>query len=235
MNGALLFFPALAILVWLTIFSNKLTVAAGLTGGFIATALYLGTGYLSVLLPGVFFVMGTIATSWKFSRKAEQGYAEKNMGKRDMFQVIANAGVAGILGIIAWIYPQYEELLLLMIAASMSAATADTLSSELGTIYGSGFFNIITFKPDTRGENGVVSIAGLLIGVAGSFAIGLVYSIITSFNWRYLCIILIAGTLGNIIDSLTGATLERSGKLKNNSVNFINTLAAALIGWILFF
>jgi len=37
-----------------------------------------------------------------------------------------------------------------------------------------------------------------------------------------------AGTVGGIVDSLLGATLERRGLLNNDGVNFTNTLAGAL-------
>jgi len=40
--------------------------------------------------------------------------------------------------------------------------------------------------------------------------------------------------LGNLFDSVIGATFERNGLIGNNFVNFLNTLFAALIGFILF-
>ena len=235
MPGAFLLFVILAPLILITVYAGKLTMPGALMGGLIAIALYLGTGFSSLVLLGSFFLLGTLATSWKFKQKAIHGFAEKNHGKRDIFQVIANGGVAGLLACLALIFPQHNELILLMIASSFSAATADTLSSELGTLYGSRFFNVITFNPDTRGENGVVSPEGLLIGLAGSCVIATIYAVFYIFEWNYLLIIIVAGTAGNIIDSITGATLERNGKLQNNGVNFINTLSAALIGWLLYF
>jgi len=235
MPGAFLFFLILALLILITVYAGKLTMPGALMGGLIAIALYFGSGFSSLALLGSFFLLGTMATSWKFKQKAQHGFAEKNHGKRDIFQVIANGGVAGLLACIALIFPRHNELILLMIASSFSAATADTLSSELGTLYGSRFFNVITFNPDTRGENGVVSPEGLLIGLAGSCVIATIYAGLNILEWRFVLIIVVAGTAGNIIDSITGATLERNGKLQNNAVNFINTLSAALIGWMLFF
>ncbi|MFP9180966.1 hypothetical protein ACLI2M_15835, partial [Enterococcus faecalis] len=44
--------------IWL----QKLTVAAAITGGFIGFLLYWGTGYTGLLLMALFFVLGTIAT-----------------------------------------------------------------------------------------------------------------------------------------------------------------------------
>ena len=40
--------------------------------------------------------------------------------------------------------------------------------------------------------------------------------------------IVLAGTVGNLVDSIIGATWERRGVIKNDAVNFLNTLAASL-------
>ena len=140
--------------------------------------------------------------------------------------------MAGIPGLLVWFFPEQRELLQLMMAAALASATADTLSSELGTVYGKRFYNILSFKNDKRGENGVVSIEGTLIGIFGSILIAVVYAI--GFGWNsQLGWIVIAGTFGNIADSILGATLERKNYLKNDAVNFINTVIAALTVFVL--
>ena len=50
---------------------------------------------------------------------------------------------------------------------------------------------------------------------------------------RRLPPIVLAGTAGNLADSLLGALFERGGILNNNAVNFLNTLTAALLGYVL--
>jgi len=120
-----------------------------------------------------------------------------------------------------------------MIACSLSAATADTISSELGSLYGKKFLNIITFRADRRGENGVVSIEGFVFGILGSSLIAIAYGITEEFRWKDMLIIVIAGTIGNLVDSVLGATLERNGKIKNDGVNFLNTVSASIFALIL--
>ncbi len=117
-------------------------------------------------------------------------------------------------------------------AASLASATADTLSSELGTVYGKRFYNILTLRRDKRGENGVISIEGTIFGIAGSAFIALIYAAQFRLDHHFTLIIL-AGTLGNITDSILGATLERKNRIGNNAVNFLNTLTAALVALIL--
>ena len=82
--------------------------------------------------------------------------SEKDQGRRNSFQVLANGGMAGLLGLVAFLFADYQYLMLILIASCFSAAAADTLSSELGSLYGKKFLNILTLRKDNRGENGVV-------------------------------------------------------------------------------
>ena len=217
----------LAVGAWLSVKTRKLTGVAGLTGFIVGMLIFAGAGYTGIAMLGTFFLFGTAATSWGMSRKQRLGLAEKNKGRRTAGQVIANAGVAAVLGLLVVALPAPADVFKLMMAASLASATADTLSSELGNVYGKKFYNIVTFKRDTRGLDGVVSIEGTLIGITGSLCIALVYAIGYGFNIQLLLII-IAGTIGNLFDSILGATLERKRYLNNNAVNFSNTAMAAV-------
>jgi uncharacterized protein (TIGR00297 family) len=159
---------------------------------------------------------------------------EKKDSTRTAGQVLANGGVAGLLGLLAPFFPEKAAALQVMLAASLASATADTLSSELGVVYGRRFYNICTFKNDVRGRDGVVSWEGTLAGLAGSAIIALLYALSFGFSLNLLWI-LIAGTAGNFFDSILGATLERAQRLNNNAVNAMNTAFAAGVTAILLF
>ena len=127
---------------FISVKSGKLTVAAAITGIVLSFFIYTGAGYFGVAMLAAFFMLGTFATSWKMNTKEALGFAEKNKGKRKAGQVLANAGVAGIAGLLTLIFPAQATMLRLVMAASIASATADTLSSELGMLYGRNFFNM---------------------------------------------------------------------------------------------
>jgi uncharacterized protein (TIGR00297 family) len=210
-----------------TVAIKKLTVAASIAGGIVGALVYIGAGYVGVAMVAAFFVLGTTATSWKIKSKERLKIAERDKGRRTAGQVLANAGVAALLGLLILIFPLYTVLFHVMMAASLASATADTMSSELGNLYGTKYYNILTLKKDARGLDGVISAEGTLIGIAGSILIATVYAIGFSFDISFLWIV-IGGTVGNIADSVLGATLERRNYLNNNAVNFLNTLVGAI-------
>ena len=210
-----------------SIAAKKLTVPAAITGGLLGVLIYAGIGWTGVALMSSFFILGSGATGWKKRAKQNLGLKPENKSGRTTGQVLANGGAGGLLGLIAIIYPQSSAVCLLLAAGAFSSATADTMSSELGSVYGHRFYDILTFKNGRRGDDGVISIEGTLAGLCGSVVIAVVYSVATIWGWNFLWIV-IAGTIGNLADSYLGATLERKGIIRNDAVNFLNTLAGAL-------
>lgn len=210
----------------LSVWFKKLTLLAALTGGILSFFIFKGAGFPGLLMMTIFFVTGVGVTSWQWDKKLRNGLAEDDKGRRKPGQVLANAGLPAIAGLMTFYNTFFEGNAPLIIAACFASAMADTVSSELGIIYGSRFYNILNFKKSQRGLNGVVSLEGTLLGVAGSSLIALVYS--TVYGWSLLAVaIVFAGTAGNLADSVLGATLERKGYLNNDRVNFLNTCVAA--------
>ena len=212
--------------------AKKLTLAGAATGALVGLLMYKGAGLMGLMILAAFFISAIWATKWQVAKKTAIGAAEENKGRRTAGQVLANGGVAALLGAATWLFPENTALIQLMIAGSFAAATADTLSSELGMVYGRRFFNILTFKKDQRGLDGVVSLEGTLIGVAGAILIALVYSLFIGWGVSFLWIVL-AGFTGNMVDSVLGASLERKGWIGNNMVNFLNTAVGAGVCWVL--
>jgi uncharacterized protein (TIGR00297 family) len=217
-----------------SLLARKLTFLAAITGAAVGCLIFAGAGYTGVAMMTTFFMLGSSATSWQKSKKQNFATAEEHKKGRTAGQVLANAGIAAIAGIMVLLIPNTTHLWQLIMAAGFASATADTLSSELGTVYGRRFFNIITWKPDQCGLDGVISLEGTLIGIGGSLIIAVIYAI--GFGWdANIMVIVIAGTVGNLADSVLGATLERRMIIGNNMVNFLNTLIAALTALVIYF
>ena len=226
--------PAIILLlsgVYYSLNHKKLTIAAALTGLLCGSIMYIGSGYTGLIMLTLFFLLGTLSTSW--GRRVKQELDKPNdQALRKSTQVLANAGAATLCASLMIIFSVHAEIFLLMLSASLASATADTLSSELGMLYGRNFYNCITWKKDQKGLDGVVSLEGTLIGIAGATVIAIIYALSTSFN-HFFMMIIIAAALGNFSDSLFGASLERRNLLHNDWVNFLSTLVAAGVALLL--
>lgn len=211
--------------------SNKLTFPASVTGVLTAVLIYLGAGYPGLVMLGAFFVLGVAATGHKKEYKVSMNLAQIVDTTRTSGQVFANAAVAACCSVLILFFRNLELECQILLASSFASATGDTLSSELGNVYGRRYFNILTCRRDKRGLNGVISLEGTLFGLGGSAAIATIYCLF--FGWSIVFIVItLAGLAGNIFDSLLGALFERTGRLTNNAVNFLNTLFASLVAWL---
>jgi uncharacterized protein (TIGR00297 family) len=213
----------------LSVSTQKLNFLGAIAAAAVGLLVFSGGGYTGFIMLVAFFLLGTLATSWKKQEKHRFKSKSDRSVKRDAGQVLANGGVAAILGLLVLCMPHHAGLFRLMMAAALSSAMADTLSSELGMVYGRWFFNILTFRKEQKGLDGVISISGTLIGIAGSAAIAFIYCLNVG---RTFWLIILAGTIGNLADSILGAKYERKGIMGNNTVNFLNTLIAALTIWL---
>jgi len=213
-----------------SVITKKLTLPASLTAATIGILVFLTAKLVGICMLLTFFLLSIIATAHKRVFKAALHSGSTHPQIRNTKQVLANGGVAGILAVFSLMDPKHIALYQIMMASSLASALADTLSSELGMVYGYRFYNILTLKRDRNGLDGVVSVEGTLLGAAGATVIALLYA---GFHKTAL-FIASAGIIGNLVDSILGAKLERKQLIGNNVVNFLNTLFAAIIGLLFY-
>lgn len=210
---------------------------SGLVVGFLlGTAIYACLDWRGYVLLLAFFVLGTLATRTGYARKAAAKLAQEKGGRRGAKNALSKVTVPMFAAFFA-ATTEHPVLFALAFAGALATASSDTVSSELGQLWGRRTFLITTFRPVPRGTEGAVSLEGTLAGVAASLLVGGLGYGVGLFPAAGVAVVVIAAFVGTTLESLVGATIEKRGLLDNEAVNFLNTLcgalaAAALTPWL---
>ena len=185
-----------------------------------------GIWFLLVIL--LFLIVSALVTRFKKRRKIAMKTYEHSRNWRN---VLANGMVPLIISFLYFLNEHMRfvgaEVLVVAYVASVAAITADKFSSEVG-ILDNRVFDILTLKRIRPGKSGGVSLLGLAAGALGSFIIGVV---LFSFSNGILLlfIVLVAGLVGDIGDSVLGYFEERGFGNKYTS-NFVCAAVGAAVG-----
>lgn len=200
-------------------FSRALDIKGTVAGLAIAYVILWKQDAHWLLLLFAFFMVATLATKLKADYKKRYGLYQKI---RSTENVLSNGGVAALM---ALMNSPYGFL------GALSAAFADTLSSELGVLAKKKPRLITTLQPVEAGTDGAISVFGTACGVLGAVAAGVIgLTIIPDF--KVMALIVASGIVGCVADSFIGATLERKGPFKNWTTNFFATTFGALFALI---
>jgi uncharacterized protein (TIGR00297 family) len=200
--------------------------SGAVTGAMVSFLLCAGGGFAALGALIAVFVLAWLTTKIGYQRKARIGAAEKIEG-RDAFQVLANLGVAAGCAILYAF--EGKAIFLIALAASLSEAAADTVSSEIGQLSNEKARLITTWKAVPAGTDGGVTVLGTVSGVAAAIAVSMVCIVGGMVPWNRAGIPILAAFGGTLADSYLGAILERRKLLNNDLVNSLGTLVAAVI------
>ncbi len=153
-----------------------------------------------------FFITATLVSRFRRERKESRisNVVEKG-GERDALQVIANGGIFGTVAAASIIHPSAAWLCIG--AGAIAASSADTWSTEIGTLSSVMPRSIITGRSVSPGQSGGVTWLGTAGGVAGAVVIAFI-TILVGWSKAAAVTAIIGGFTACLVDSLLGGTLQ---------------------------
>jgi len=211
---------------FLTLDKKGLAVALGFAILILLLGRAEGIYFLAVLI--FFLILSAIVTGIGERRKKAVGVYEKSRGWRN---VLANGSIPVIVAALYFLNSYWhmlpKEMLVIGYLASVSAVTADKFASEIGVLDGKPLV-LLTFKRAKQGTSGGVSVLGIGAGLLASFLIALT-TVFYTFYFEFLAIIIIAGFIGNIADSVFGY-FEEHGFGSKFTTNVICSFVGFIVG-----
>jgi uncharacterized protein (TIGR00297 family) len=208
--------------------AGTVSMSGTIAGALIGIAIWSGGGGAAWALLFASFFAATAASRVGLNRKADLGIEEERGGRRGAGNAIANCGVAVAAAIAAVTTPALGASLFALTAA-LAAGGSDTVASEIGKAWGRSTFLVTSFRRVPAGTPGAMSIEGTLAGVAAAFALAAVASMLQLVPPNAIPLIVAGATVGALVESVLGATLEGPGILNNDMLNFLNTAVAAAV------
>ena len=190
-----------------------------------------------ILLVG-FTMVGIAVTKMDFSNKKKNGLLEGNDGERSHKNVLGVGFppclIAVLFAFLHSVYNgQYDLALTVAFICTLSVAAADTVASEIGS-RDKKVWLITTFERVKRGTNGGVSVTGTLFSLAAAAVTSIVGWLLIYQEFDvYILIPFAMGFLGNVLDSVLGATLENRSIISKYTNNCVSALIGAVLGLLI--
>jgi uncharacterized protein (TIGR00297 family) len=222
----------LAFLVAFRGYKRRSLSQSGAITAFMTGAITFFCGYRFGFILILFFASSSFLTKYKSSEKKKLEADFKEGGQRDWIQVLCNSFPATIASM-AYFSLQQEEIFLdfdrfwlqsfhqAFILGFYACCNGDTWASELGILSTEKPYLITNFKRVPAGTNGGISKMGTLASVAGGTFIGVSFFVLGRIfcvfdenspnQWPIIFLGTVGGTLGSMIDSYLGATVQYSG------------------------
>ncbi|CAG8445510.1 6488_t:CDS:2 [Ambispora gerdemannii] len=180
------------------------------------------------LLLLTFYFTGSRLTKLKAERKKQIDEEYQDGGQRSAVQVLCNA----LWGTLIAVWHQYTfgggritclfehpftTKLFLLYLGHYATCNGDTWASEIGVLHKDWPILITTLKKVPPGTNGGVSPLGLVASLFGGFVIGIVAFVSLGLSggcdrwmWELIPIASLAGFIGSLVDSVLGATVQKT-------------------------
>lgn len=181
---------------------------SGVMGTFmVGFVVFHGFGLKGLFLLGAFFLSSSLWSLFGKEKKIQAQEKNEKSERRDLLQVFANGGIPAVASVFYLI--DANNVWLIIFCTSIAAANADTWASEIGTLSKSKPYHAFTLKQVDAGSSGAVSMLGTLAAFIGSILISFISFLFWGAIGTYMFVaITILGFLGNIIDTILGATIQ---------------------------
>jgi uncharacterized protein (TIGR00297 family) len=223
---------------------RKLVRKSGIIGGLlVGIPIYYFLGYRGFPVLFAMFLLGTLATKVGFKTKQEKGLAEEEGGARGIKNVIAKC-LPGVCFALAASFTDSDsgfffEAMILGFITSFATGAFDTVSSELGQVYGKRAFTLIPPRRVKPGTEGAVSLEGTIAGLIAAIVIILLgyWLILAHCPMQFITaffIPLVAAFVSNLVESILGSQFEQKQLLGKFGTNLINTIFGGILAIFLF-
>lgn len=208
--------------------ARTVNVSGWIGGAVIGIVIYACGGAAAWLFLFSTFVAVSIASRLGIKRKLLLGIAEERGGRRGAGNAVANCGVA-VGAAIAAVTTAYPQPALLAFVTALAAGGSDTIASEIGKAFGKSTFLITTLRRAPAGTPGAMSLEGTAAGVLSALGFAVLGVVLGLIPGSTVAVVVGAATVGALVESALGATLEGPGILNNDMLNFVNTAVAAAV------
>lgn len=235
--------------------ARSVSLSGAVAGTLLGSALIAWGGWPAYVVLLLFFVLGSAATRMGWREKKTLGLEQEGEGRRGASHAFANAGAAVICICAAVATDASAGLMWLAAVAALATATADTVSSEIGQWIGRRAFLPLTFRRVERGTEGAISLEGTVAGALGAFVVAAAgmlllawksrgfetlpfsegwtraaHALSTPFLWKGIAIVAVSAVAAAWLESVAGSwNRNRIEKVPNGAMNFLNTVAGAVI------
>ena len=212
--------------------------ASGAVASFMVGIIIGGLGSIGWLLTLIAFTfLGFFVTKYRFQAKKKLNVQEGTKGERTYRNVLANGLVPAAVAAISFVLGmQSSEIAGLAFISAVAVAAADTTASELGVLSPNTYL-ITTLEKVPPGTDGGISTAGTASCIAAAAVASLVgwLAIFRSSPLDPLIAVpIVMGVAGCMLDSVIGATAERSGKVTKLQNNMMTMAAGSVLSVVLY-
>ena len=217
-----------AAFAWIGYRARTVSRSGAIVGALIGATIFSAEGWPAWVMLLATFLAASGTSRVGLARKTRLGIAEARGGRRSAANAVANCGVATLAAVAAALTP-YKTAARLVFVAALTAGGSDTVASEIGKAWGRRTVLVTNFGTVKPGTPGAISLEGTMAGLLAALALAALGVALGRLAWSAILAVVVGATAGAFVESVLGATLEASGRMNNDTFNFVNTAIAAAV------